>query len=139
MIWLYHFLAKQPQFIVHRHIASVTIFESPDPQNVTTTPRRPLCPSTLPSDNWNPCTLRHIISHRRHSSFRPWTCSRPHHAPLVSLRYTQSDFELRDIEYHRYYDAIWRVAPGEYSIYGRGKGFVKVWIEQHPLKVYLKL
>ncbi|KAG9237237.1 cytochrome P450 [Amylocarpus encephaloides] len=44
------------------------------------------------------------------------------------------DFELRDIEYHRKYGAIWRVAPGEYSvddpesaktIYGHGSTFVK--------------
>ncbi|EPE36267.1 Cytochrome P450 [Glarea lozoyensis ATCC 20868] len=46
----------------------------------------------------------------------------------------KGNFELRDIEIHRLYGAIWRVAPGEYSIddigaaktiYGHGKGYVK--------------
>jgi hypothetical protein len=47
----------------------------------------------------------------------------------------KGDFELTDIEFHKRYGAIWRVAPGEYSIddvdaaktiYGHGKAFVKV-------------
>jgi hypothetical protein len=45
------------------------------------------------------------------------------------------DFEFTDIEFHRRYGPIWRIAPGEYSIddvdalktiYGLGSGYVKV-------------
>jgi hypothetical protein len=49
----------------------------------------------------------------------------------------KGDFELTDVEFHRTYGPIWRVAPGEYSvddvdaaktIYGHGTAFVKVGI-----------